>query len=158
MKRLMIWLVFCLTVVGFAEPWRQQGELWTIGGANVTIPAGLKPKADSLNVVEAEGNGLSVTFQLLSEKEDFKTFSASAAKRLQSFKGIQWSEPQYGKDGDLQMTLRLGQFRTKEVSLEFGMSLFQKGNTKLAALTVQRSGDAPASRIIGQMMNSIQIR
>lgn len=132
--------------------------MWTSGGVSVAIPAGLKPIVDSRNVLGAEGNGVSITFQLLSEKEDFKSFSRDAMKTLQGFKGIQWSEPQLEKEGDLQITLRLGQVKTQGATLEFGISLFQKGKAKLATLTVQKAGDASGSRLIGQTMNSIQFR
>ena len=157
-RKLLVGLVFCLSLVASAEPWSQQGELWTLSGASVTIPAALKPKVDGFNVLEAEGGGISVSFQLLPEKEDFNSFCKRAAKLLQGFKGIQWSEPQVGQEGELQMALRLGRFRSKEASLEFALSVFQKGKVKLGIMSVQRSGDAVASRLISQMVNSIQIR
>lgn len=158
MPKLCLVFFLLLSVAAMAQPpWKQNGEVWSAGGLTLTIPSALKAKADSHNVLGAEGNSISMTFQLLPKDQDFKSFTAASMKKLETFKNIRWSEPQFGQEGDMALSLRLGRYKAKDLSLEFALSMFQKGQLKLATMTVQVADHKPSSQVISGVINSIKL-
>lgn len=149
----VLWIL--LTAICFCQTWTQSNGVWSNAGIRVSIPVALKPQPDSAGVLGAHGNGVSVTVRLLQASEDFKSFANASSKELKPFKNIRWSEPQYGRDGEVDMALRVGHYRAKDGELEFTLSTLQKGKRKVGVMTVQKVGDKVGSDIISGIINSI---